>query len=282
MNQNVVDQMTRREVISGITASFALATLPATAWAIHTPADGLETGSLTVSVKNGKLPVFRAMPKGKGPFPTVIVVHEIFGVHEYIQDVCRRLAKQGYLAVAPYLYFREGEVAHLKEINDIRDKVVSKVAQNQVMEDLDSLVGWLQESKMTAMDRMAITGFCWGGNVVWMYAARNQKLKAGVAWYGRLVGDATALQPKFPVDIASELKVPVLGLYGGKDKGISLDSVEKMREGLKKAKSKSEIIVYPDAEHAFHADYRPSYHEKSAKDGWDRMLGWLRDLGVKA
>lgn len=280
---HTLDPMTRREVIyTGITAGFALATMPATGWAITTPSDGLATESTSIPVKGGKLPVYRAMPKGKGPFPTVIVIHEIFGVHEYIQDVCRRLAKQGYLAVAPYLYFREGEVAHLKEISDIRDKVVSKVPQSQVLDDLDALVGWLGDSKLAAMDKMAITGFCWGGNVVWMYAAHNPKLKAGIAWYGKLVGEATSLQPKFPVGIAQDLKVPVLGLYGGKDKGIPLDSVEKMREALKKGKSQSEIVVYPEADHAFHADYRPSYHEKSAADGWDRLLKWLREHGVRA
>lgn len=272
---------TRRDfVYAGVTAGIALAVSPATAWAITTSGEGLVTGNVQIPTKGGKMPGYHAMPKGKGPFPTVLVVHEIFGVHAYIQDICRRLAKLGYCAVAPYLYFREGDVTTLKSIDEIRP-IVAKVSQEGVMSDLDATLGWLKEHKMADVQKVGITGFCWGGGVTWMYAAHNPKINAGVAWYGRLVGDVTPLQPKFPIDFATTLTVPVLGLYGGKDKGIPLESVEAMRKKLKDGKSGSEITVYPDADHGFHADYRPSYHEKAATDGWEKMVAWMKKNGVK-
>jgi carboxymethylenebutenolidase len=277
---DVENAFTRREVITtGVCVGFALATLPISSWAITTPTDNLETSNVSIPVTGGSMPGYLAAPKGKGPFPSVVVIHEIFGVHEYIQDVCRRFAKAGYVAIAPYLYFRQGDVTGIKDFNEIREKVVSKVSWDQMMKDLDSTVRFL-ESKKSDPKRVAVTGFCWGGTATWMYAAHNPKLKAAVAWYGRLTGEATPNQPKFPHDIAHDLKVPVLGLYGGKDKGIPQTDIDKMKEKLKASKAKTEIIVYPDADHGFHADYRPMYNEAAAKDGWSKLLAWFKKNGA--
>jgi carboxymethylenebutenolidase len=270
---NETDGVGRREfMVNGLGAGFALAALPVSAWAITTGDEGIVAGPVEIPTEGGPMPGYRAQPKGKGPFPAVLVVHEIFGVHAYLQDICRRLAKAGYATVCPYLYFREGDVTRLKEIEEIRSKVVSKVSPDRVMSDLDATVKWLGSGKAADLRRLGITGFCWGGTAVWTYSAHNPRLKAGVAWYGRLVG--TPLKP--PVEIAEKLSVPVLGLYGAKDKGIPLEDVEMMRAALARGKSGSEIVVYPEAEHGFHADYRPTYHEPSAKDGWERMLAWFR------
>jgi carboxymethylenebutenolidase len=208
----------------------------------------------------------------------VLVVQEIFGLHEYIKDVARRFAKLGYVAVAPDLYHRQGDVSRLPTIDAIREVVV-KVPDAQVLSDLDACVAWAAQNGGDDR-RFAVTGFCWGGRITWLYAAHQPKLKAGVAWYGRLVGDATALQPKYPVDVARELGAPVLGLYGGQDNGIPLEAVEKMRTALATAKSPSTIHVYPDAPHAFHADYRPSYRKADAEDGWKRLQEWFEKNGV--
>ncbi|MGZ3688318.1 MAG: dienelactone hydrolase family protein [Bdellovibrionota bacterium] len=276
MNQ----QISRREFVgAGIGAGFALAVQPVSAWAVLTSGEGLVSGTVSIPTANGSLPAYRAMPSGKGPFPVVLVIHEIFGVHEYIQDVCRRLAKLGYLAICPNLCFRHGDVTKIADIQRIISEVVSKVPQSEVLSDLDSVVTWLP-SHQGDVARLGITGFCWGGGVTWMYCAHNPSVKAGVAWYGPLTGPAST-DRKFPVDIAPELKVPVLGLYGGKDARITEQDREKMREGLKKGKSGSEIVVYPDAEHGFHADYRPSYNEKDAIDGWKRLLAWFNKNGVR-
>jgi len=268
--------LNRREfVYTGV--GYALAVSPVTAWAISTPTAGLEAGEVMIPTGRESMPGYYAKPKKPGTCPCVIVIHEIFGVHEYIRDVCRRLANAGYYAVSPYLYFRQGDATKIPDIEQLRTQIISKVSQPQVMTDLDATIAWLKTRKDADAQRTGITGFCWGGNTVWMYAAHNPAVKAGVAWYGRLAGEASANQPKFPIDIAATLKVPVLGLYGEKDHGIPLEQVEKMRAALKKAKSKSEIIVYPGAEHGFHADYRPSYNEKSAADGWQKLLSWFAE-----
>jgi carboxymethylenebutenolidase len=276
------DFLSRRDfMVTGIGAGFALAVLPVTAWALTTSSDGLEAGPVRIPVGKESMPGYRAMPKGKGPFPVVIVVQEIFGIHEYIQDVTRRLAHQGYLAVAPSLYFRQGDATKISDIDTLRKEIVSKVDQKQVFADLDATLEWTRSAAQSGdPTRAAITGFCWGGGVVWTYCARNPKLKAGVAWYGRLDGERAPLNPLFPLDVARELKIPVLGLYGGKDKGIPLTDVEKMKTALAQGKSGSEIRMYAEAEHGFHADYRPSYHADSAKDGWERMLKWFKKHGV--
>jgi len=269
--------LNRRELVGlGITAGFALAVSPVTGLAITTPDEGLETEL----VKIKELPAYVARPKGKGPFPVVLVIHEIFGVHAYIQDVCRRLAKLGYYAIAPSLFYRAGDVTQMKDIDQIRKDAVEKTPQAQVIADLDSTIAWANGQKTADAGRVAITGFCWGGNAVWMYCSHNPKIKAGVAWYGRLVNPKPENKESYPMDIAEKLTVPVLGLYGGKDKGIPQDDVEKMRAKLTKASVKSEIVIFPEAEHGFHADYRPSYQKVAAEEGWKKMTAWIKQHGV--
>jgi carboxymethylenebutenolidase len=259
---------------------FAAATLPVAAQSVvHTDTAGLTAGTVNLSVGGQTVPVYRAAPAGKSNLPVILVVSEIFGVHEHIADVARRFAKLGYLALAPDLFVRQGDPSKVADIATLMKDIVSKAPDAQVMGDLDATVAWAAKNGGN-VDKLGITGFCWGGRVTWMYAAHNPKVKAGVAWYGRLVGEATANAPRHPVDIAPTLTVPVLGLYGGKDTGIPLDTVEKMRAALAKGKSGSEIVVYPDAGHAFHADYRPSYVEKDAKDGFARALAWFKEYGV--
>jgi carboxymethylenebutenolidase len=278
---SLVPPVSRRGfVVTTLASGFALAVRPVAAEAIKTDANGLEAGEVKIPVKDGELPAYRAMPAEGKSFPVVLVVQEIFGVHEHIKDVCRRLAKQGYLAIAPELYARQGDVSKITDIGKILSTVVSKVPDAQVMSDLDAAAEWAKKSSQGNTDKLAITGFCWGGRIVWLYAAHNPKLKAAVAWYGRLTGQTNELQPKYPMELVPELKAPVLGLYGGKDTGIPLGSVEKMRAALKEASKEAEIVVYPDAPHAFHADYRPSYRQQPAEDGWRRMLEWFKEHGV--
>ena len=234
-------------------------------------------------MRDGEIPGYRAMPGGggfPGPFPVVLVVQEIFGVHEHIRDLCRRLAKLGYFAVAPEMYARQGDVSQIQNIQDIISKVVSKVPDSQVMADLDDTVAWAEKSGQADTARLGITGFCWGGRVVWLYAAHSSRLKAGAAWYGQIKGEASLIRPKTVLELAPEMKAPVLGLYGAKDQGIPVDQVEQMRAALKAANKTAEIIVYPDAGHGFNADYRPSYNEAAAKDAWAHMLAWFRKYGV--
>jgi carboxymethylenebutenolidase len=220
------------------------------------------------------------MPEKGGPFPVILVVQEIFGVHEHIKDLCRRLAKVGYLAVAPELYARQGDVSKLTDINDIISKVVSKVPDAQVMGDLDATVAWAKKSGKGDTAKLGVTGFCWGGRIVWLYSAHNKDLKAGVAWYGRLVGNTDDLHPKNPIDLVGKLNAPVLGLYGEKDTGIPVDTVEKMRKALEADKKPCEIVLYPDTPHGFNADYRPSFRKKEAEDAWKKMLDWFKKHGV--
>jgi carboxymethylenebutenolidase len=275
-----LDLSRRQALVTTIATGFALAVQPVSAQtAISTPADGLEAGQVMIPTADVEVPAYRAMPAEGGPFPVVLVVQEIFGVHEYIKDVCRRLAKLGYMAIAPQMYARQGDVLSLASIDDIR-KVVAKVPDAQVMSDLDAAVAFAKASGKGDTGRLAMTGFCWGGRVTWLYAAHNPGLKAGVAWYGRLVGEATQLTPKHPVDVAADLKAPILGLYGGDDQGIPVETVEKMRAACKTAGKTCEIVVYPGAPHAFHADYRPSYRAEPAKEGWSRLLAWLKQHGV--
>ncbi|CAK6697279.1 Carboxymethylenebutenolidase [Synechococcus sp. CBW1107] len=209
----------------------------------------------------------------------VLVVQEIFGVHAYIQDVCRRLARLGYLAIAPSLFERQGDVTKLPDIASIRP-VVAKVPDAQVMNDLDATVAWAGREGGGDSRRLGITGFCWGGRITWLYAAHNPNLKAGVAWYGRLAGVSTPQQPSYPLDLVARIKAPVLGLYGGKDDSIPLETAERMQAALKAAGGRSEIVIYPEAPHGFHADYRPSYRPETAADGWSRLQGWFKANGV--
>ena len=272
---------TRRSFVATALASgFAAAVQPVMAQqVITTDSEGLKAGEIVIPSNGTPLPAYSAQPAKGTKFPVVLVVQEIFGVHEHIKDVCRRLAKLGYLAIAPELYYKFGNVAEMTNVQEILDKVVSKVPDAQVMVYLDNCVAWARAHDGD-VSRLAITGFCWGGRIVWLYAARNPQVRAGVAWYGRLVGPTTANTPRQPLDVAKEIKVPVLGLYGGQDQGIPLDTVEQMRAAIKEAGGKSEIVVYPDTPHAFHADYRPSYRKEPAEDGWKRMLAWFKQNGV--
>ncbi len=271
----------RRDFIVTMLASgFALAVRPVSAATITTSAEGLTAGEVKIPVKDGTLPAYRARPSTGGRFPTVVVVQEIFGVHEHIKDVCRRLAKLGYCAVAPELYARQGDVSKMTDFKEILEKVVSKVPDKQVLADLDATFAWAAKQDKGDAKRQGLTGFCWGGRIVWLYAAHSKNLRAGVAWYGRLTSPVSDNTPKHPLDVAASLKAPVLGLYGGADQGIPLDTVEQMRAGIKQAGGRSEIVVYPDAPHAFHADYRPSYRAEPAHDGWRRMQEWFRRNGV--
>jgi carboxymethylenebutenolidase len=272
--------VTRREfTVTTLAAGFALAVQPVSAQTITTDTAGLEASEVKIPVADGQVPGYRAMPATGGPFPVVLVVQEIFGVHEHIKDVCRRLAKLGTMAVATELYARQGDVSKLSNFGDIL-KIVSKVPDAQVMSDLDATVAWARASGKGDTTRLGITGFCWGGRVVWLYDAHNPNLKAGVAWYGRLVGQPDELHPKNPIDVVADLKAPVLGLYGAADTGIPVASIDRMRAALKAGNKTAEIIVYPDTPHAFHADYRASYRKEAAQDGWRRLLAWFKANGV--
>jgi carboxymethylenebutenolidase len=268
-------------VVTTLATGFALAVQPISAQTITTDTTGIEAGEVKIPTPDGQMPAYRAAPAKGESFPVVLVVQEIFGVHEHIKDLCRRLAKAGYLAVAPELYARQGDVSKITDFKKIIDDVVSKVPDKQVMADLDATVEWAKKSGKGDTSKLAITGFCWGGRIVWLYSTHNPNLKAGAAWYGRLVGVADPLHPKHPVDIAADVKAPVLGLYGELDKGISVESVDKMRDALKTAGNKtSDIIVFPGAEHGFNADYRPSYNKATAEDAWKKMLEWFKKNGV--
>lgn len=268
-------------IVTALATGFALASHPISAQqVINTDTEGLVAGEVMIPVSDGEIPAYRAMPATGESFPVVLVIQEIFGVHEHIQDICRRFAKLGYLAIAPEMYARQGDVSQMSDIQKIISEVVSKVPDEQVMSDLDATVAWAKNASKGNTDKLGITGFCWGGRIVWLYAAHNPNVDAGVAWYGRLVGDSTPLTPTQPIDIADELNVPVLGLYGGQDDLIPNDTVEQMRDRLAAGNSGSEIIVYPDAPHGFHADYRPTYREEAAEEGWNRLLAWFRQHGV--
>lgn len=273
----------RSFLMTSLGAGFALAVQPVMAQtAIRTDDVGLQAGEVKVPVKDGELPVYRALPKGANKVPVVLVVSEIFGVHEYIKDVCRRLAKLGYCAIAPELFARQGDPRTIESIAEIQARITGKTSDAQVMSDLDACVAWAA-SKGADANRLAINGFCWGGRIAWLYAAHNPQLKAAVAWYGRLVGAVNEFTPKHPTDFAGQLLAPVLGLYGGLDTGIPLETVEAMEERLKQgstAAKASEIVLYDNAPHAFHADYRPSYRKEDAEDGWKRMQEWFRKSGV--
>jgi carboxymethylenebutenolidase len=262
-------------VKTALSAGFAAAVSPVVAQTmITTDTEGLTAGEVKIAAKGGEMPAYRAMPAGKKGLATVLVVQEVFGVHEHIKDMCRRFAKAGFLAVAPELYARQGDPAKYPDISKLISELVSKVHDVQVMEDLDSTTAWAAKNGGDPA-KLGVTGFCWGGRIVWMYAAHNQKLKGGVAWYGATArafapGDQTAL------DVVSQIKAPVLGLYGAADQGIPVDTVEKMRDALKAAgNQKCEFVIYPDTPHGFNADYRPSYRKEAAEDGWKRCVAWF-------
>ena len=282
-----VEPSRRQVIVTALGSGFALAVRPVSAATITTSAEGIVAGEVKIPVGGDSIPGYRAMPegkpKGKG-FPVILVVQEIFGVHEHIKDVCRRFAKLGYFAVAPELYARQGDVSKMTDNKEIMTKVVSKVPDQQVMGDLDAVLPWAKSSGAADLSKVAITGFCWGGRIVWLYSAHNPNLRAGVAFYGRLVGDKDPLHPQQPIDLVDSIKTPVLGLYGGQDQGIPVASVEQMQKALAASPNKHaracEFKIYPDAGHAFFADYRPSYRKEAADDAWPRALAFLKKHGA--
>ena len=268
---------------ASVGSGFAAAVLPVMAQTVvKTDAGGLLAGEVTIPIGDFRLPAYRAAPLGKPNAPVVLVISEIFGVHEHIADVARRFAKAGYFAIAPELFVRQGDAGSYGEIAKLLSELISQVPDAQVMGDLDATVAWARgQGADTA--KLAITGFCWGGRITWLYAAHSPAVKAGVAWYGRLVGAPSPLMPANPVDVVARLKGPMLGLYGEKDGGIPIETVDRMKAALaggSVAAKQSEIVVYPDAPHAFHADYRPSYRQAAAEDGWRRCLAWFKAQGV--
>ncbi|MGF6994247.1 dienelactone hydrolase family protein [Paraburkholderia sp. GAS32] len=272
----------RTFIKAALGTGFAAAVLPVSAQTIHTDSDGLEAGEIGVRSGDTLVPAYRAQPKGKTHLPVIIVVHEAFGVHEHIADVCRRFAKLGYLAIAPNLFEREGDPSVLPTIQQIDDQILSKVPDEQAMADLDATVMWAGEHGGD-LNRLGVNGFCWGGRISWLYAEHNPRLKAAAAWYGRVVGAKNAMTPANPLDLVAELHAPVLGLYGLQDKSIPQATLEQMKQAIAQgpqAGRGSQFVVYDDAGHAFFADYRPSYKEADAGDGWRRALVWFKQHGV--
>ncbi len=261
---------------------FAAAVLPVSAQTIHTDTEGLEAGEVAVRSGDTVVPAYRAQPKGKTHLPVIVVVHEIFGVHEHIADVCRRFAKAGYLAIAPNLYERQGDPMVYTSMQQLNEQLVSKVPDEQVMADLDATMAWAVEHGGD-LNRVGINGFCWGGRIAWLYAEHNPHLKAAAVWYGRVVGNQTPMTPTNPLDRVADLRVPVLGLFGRQDQSIPQDTLEKMKQAIAQgpqAARGSQFVVYDDAGHAFFADYRPSYRKADAEDGWRRALAWFKQHGV--
>ncbi len=285
LNDTALSRRTALAATTTLGAGFALAAQPVCAQTvITTPADGLSVAEVKVKTKDGKdMMAYRAMPATGAGFGTVLVVQEVFGVHEHIKDVCRRFAKAGFYAIAPDLYFRQGDVTKISDIQQLLKDIVAKVPDEQVMADFDSTVAFVKGEGKGDPAKLGITGFCWGGRIVWLYDAHNPAVKAGVAWYGRVVGDSAPMTPKHPIDLVKELHGPVLGLYGGADSGIPNDTLDKMREALKTgsaAAQKSTIKTYPDTPHGFNADYRPSYRKDQAEDGWKLTTAWFKANGV--
>ena len=273
----------RRDFVrTAVGSGFAAAVMPVTAETIKTSSEGLEAGEVFIPVGDFKMPAYRAAPIGKKNAPVILVISEIFGVHEHIADVARRFAKLGYMAIAPELFVRQGDPGSYGEIAKLISEVVSQVPDAQAMGDLDATVAWAK-AQGADTSKLGVTGFCWGGRITWLYAEHNPGVKAGVAWYGKLIGEANALQTSYPIDGVGHLHAPVLGLYGGADPGIPLDTVDKMKAALAQgsaAARKSQFQIYPDTPHAFHADYRPSYRKEAAEDGWRRCLEWFKAHGV--
>lgn len=263
-----------------LSAGFCAAVSPVFAQVVTTSAEGLAAGEVRVPSAGVELPAYRAMPAAGGPFPVVLVIHEIFGVHEHIKDVCRRWAKLGYYAIAPELFARQGDASKETDIGKVMAEIVAKVPDAQVAGDLDAALAFAGASGSGDVARAAVTGFCWGGRQAWLYAAHSPALKAAVAWYGPLGGEASALKPKSVLDLAADIKVPVLGLYGGQDKGIPAAQIEAARQKLAAAGAGSKVIVYEDAGHAFHADYRPSYNKADAEASWKEAAAWLKGHGA--
>lgn len=267
-------------VMTSLISGLTLATTAVEAQVIHTDASGLVAGEVRIPAGDGPMPGYRAMPEGQGPFPVILVIEEIFGVHDYIKDICRRLAKAGYCAVAPELYARQGDLSTMTDVKVIVRDVISKTPDAQWIADLDASAAWAVTASNGDASRLATMGWCRGGRGVWLYAAHRRDLKAGVAWYGALSGERTALQPRTADDVAGEINAPILALYGGADTGIPVASAEAARDKARAAGKSVDLVVYPDAPHGFHADYRPSYRREPAEDGWTRALAFFKAKGV--
>lgn len=276
------DGVPRRDFLKvALGTGFAAAALPVVAQnVVKTDTEGLIAGTVSVTVNGTAVPVYRAQPAGKTGLPVILVISEIFGVHEHIADVARRFAKLGYLALAPDLFVRQGDATKAPSQAELMKNIVGKTPDTEVMADLDAVVAWAKANGGNT-DKLGVTGFCWGGRQTWLYSAHNPNVKAGVAWYGRVVGDKTPINPVQPIDVADKIKAPVLGLYGAKDTGIPVESLDKLKAALAAAgNTKSAFVVYPNSGHAFHADYRPSYNEADAKDGFARAIAWFKANGV--
>ncbi|HEV7438963.1 MAG TPA: dienelactone hydrolase family protein [Methylobacterium sp.] len=267
-------------VMTSLMTGLTLATTRVEAQVIHTDTTGIEAGEVGIPAGDGPMPGYRAMPEGQGPFPVILVIEEIFGVHDYIKDICRRLAKAGYCAVAPELYARQGDLSRMTDVKEIVREVISKTPDAQWIADLDATVVWAASASKGDTDRLGVIGWCRGGRGVWLYAAHRRDLKAAVAWYGPVGGERTAIQPRTAGDVAAEIRAPLLALYGGADTGIPVDSVEEARDKAKAAGKSVELMVFPEAPHGFHADYRPSYRKDAAEAGWSRALGFFKANGV--
>ncbi|MFT0167788.1 dienelactone hydrolase family protein [Paraburkholderia mimosarum] len=272
----------RTFIKAALGSGFAAAVLPVSAQTIHTDSEGLEAGEIGFQSGGTLVPAYRAQPRGKTHLPVIVVIHEIFGVHEHIADVCRRFAKLGYLAIAPDFFVRQGDASVYPTIQQIDENIASKVPDAQVLGDIDAAIAWAGEHGGDTK-RVGINGFCWGGRYAWLYAERNPHIEAAVVWYGRVAGDHTANTPSNPLDLAGSLQVPVLGMYGLQDKSIPQDTLAEMKAAIARAPQggrSSQLIVYDDAGHAFFADYRPSYRKADAEDGWKRAIAWFREHGV--
>ncbi|MHC2108055.1 dienelactone hydrolase family protein [Methylobacterium sp.] len=267
-------------VMTSLISGLTVATTRVEAQAIHTDATGIEAGEVKIPAADGPMPAYRAVPNGAGPFPIVLVIEEIFGVHEYIKDICRRLAKAGYCAVAPELYARQGDLSTMTDPKIIIRDIISKTPDAQWIGDLDATAAWAASAAKGDAGRLGVMGWCRGGRDAWLYAAHRRDLKAAVAWYGPLGGDRTAIQPRTAGDVAAEIHAPLLALYGGADTGIPPSSAEEARDKARQAGRSVELVIYPDAPHGFHADYRPSYRKDAAEDGWTRALAFLKANGV--
>ena len=277
----IVPPLSRRGfVMTSLMSGLTLATTRVEAQVIHTDAEGIEAGEVAIPAGDGPMPAYRAVPKGEGPFPVILVVEEIFGVHDYIKDICRRLAKAGYCAVAPELYARQGDLSKMTDVKQIIAEVISKTPDAQWIGDLDATVAWATSAAKGDGQRLGVMGWCRGGRAVWLYDAHRTDLKAAVAWYGPLGGDRTAIQPRTAGDVAGEIHAPLLALYGGGDTGIPVASVEAARDAAKAAGKSVDLVIYPDAPHGFHADYRPSYRKAAAEDGWAKALAFFKAHGV--
>ena len=272
-------------VTTALAGGFAVATLPVSAETLVTPSEGLDVGEVRIPVADGSLPAYYARPARGSKLPVVLVVQEIFGVHEHIRDVCRRFAQRGAIAVAPELFARQGDPSKVADIQALMRDIVSKVPDAQVMADLDATLQWARARARGVEGKVGVTGFCWGGRITWLYAAHSPEVAAGVAWYGRLVGQPSVLQPSHPVDVAASLRAPVLGLYAGKDGGIPLDGVAAMRSalvapGVSAEAAASQIVVYPEAGHGFYADYRASYRREDAEAAFAQAIGFFASRGL--